>query len=319
MEEPEPSNVLKNDLRSIPGLSFEVGVRLAPHTTLQIGGPARLLVTVSTEPALVSLVRLSRSRGFSLHLFGMGSNVLIPDEGLRGVVFRLDGDFKRIRVHGESVLAGAAVPLGQLARKMSACGLLGLEPLSGFPSTVGGAVFMNAGCYGTEISDLLEVASIVDRRGNSLRLRAADLEPAYRSTNLQSSSSIVVAALLRLTAGDAEAALLRLVDFGRRRRASMPSLPNAGSVFRNPEGDYAGRLIDLAGLRGVAIGGAQISEEHANVIVNQGGAAASDVIELMLLMHRRVFERFGVALDTEVVLTGNLRSEWRRRSAPRRS
>ena len=129
----------------------------------------------------------------------------------------------------------------------------------------------------------------------------------------------MVAALLRLTTGDAEAALLRLADLGRRRRGSMPSLPNAGSIFRNPEGDYAGRLIDLAGLRGVAIGGAQISDEHANVIVNQGGAAASDVIELMLLMHRRVFERFGVALDPEVVLTGNLRNEWRRRSAPTRS
>ncbi len=270
MEEPEPSNVLKNELRSIPGLHFEMGVRLAPHTTLQIGGPARLLATVSTERSLVSLVRLARRRGFELHLFGMGSNVLIPDEGLQGVVFRLDGDFKRIRVHGELVLAGAAVPLGQLARKMSARGLRGLEPLSGFPSTVGGAVFMNAGCFGTEISDLLEAASIVDGHGRSLRLRTADLEPAYRSTNLQSSSSIVVAALLRLAAGDADAALERVADLGRRRRASMPSLHNVGSVFRNPEGDYAGRLIDLAGLRGVAIGGAQISDDHANVILNQG-------------------------------------------------
>lgn len=309
-QENSPSQAVLEELAAIPGLRYEVGALLAPYTTLQIGGPASALATVGSEEALVAVVGLARRFEVSLQLLGLGSNVLIPDEGLQGIVLRLDGDFKRIQVHGDQVHAGAAVPLGQLARKMSARGLCGLEPLSGFPSTVGGAVFMNAGCYGTEISDLLETVGIVDARGCRRRLLLADLGAGYRSTRLQQSGDFVVDAVLRLRPGSSDRALRRIAELNRRRRSSMPTLANAGSIFRNPEGGYAGRLIEGAGLKGAQIGRAQISSQHANVIVNLGGASAGEVMELLVLMHRRVREASGVELEPEIVLTGSLRAAW---------
>ena len=306
----EPSTALGKALLSLPGLQYEIGARLAPHTTLQVGGPAEALVTVSTEDALMDLLKLARRRGWPLQLLGLGSNVLIPDDGLAGVTLRLDGDFKRIQVHGGKVRAGAALPLSQLARRMAARGLCGLEALSGFPSTVGGAVFMNAGCYGTEISDLLTAVSAVDPDGSRRQLSMADLEAGYRSTRLQLDGTIVTAATLQLQRGDRERALRRIAEFSRRRRQSMPGVANAGSIFRNPDTDYAGRLIEQAGLKGVRAGQAQISIEHANVVVNLGGARAQDVIELMLLMYRRVLETSGIVLEPELVLTGSLLEQW---------
>ena len=311
-QEQAPSQAVFEGLEAIPGVRYETGARLAPYTTLQIGGPAAALVTVGTEDALVGVVRLARSLEVPLHLLGLGSNVLIPDDGLQGIVLRLDGDFKRIRVHGDRVRAGAAVPLGQLARKMSARGLCGLEALSGFPSTVGGAVFMNAGCYGTEISDLLEtVGTVTSQGGCRRRLRRADLGAGYRSTRLQQSGDFVIDAVLRLRPGDSDSALLRIAELNRRRRSSMPTLPNAGSIFRNPDGGYAGRLIDATGLKGTRMGQAQISDRHANVVVNLGGATAVEVMDLLVLMRRRVLETSGVELEPEIVLSGSLRCAWR--------
>jgi len=295
---------------AIPGLRCEVGAQLAPHTTLRIGGPAALLASVDTVSALVALLRLASTQHFSLQLLGLGSNVLIPDEGLPGVTYRLAGEFKEIRVFGRRVRAGAAVPLAQLARRMSSQGLLGLEALSGFPSTLGGAVFMNAGCYGTEISESLESIEVIDLDGESRTLTSAELEPSYRSTRLQTEVAIVTAATLLLERGDAEAGLLRIAELNRRRHDSMPREANAGSVFRNPDGGHAGRLIDEAGRKGHRIGDAQISSRHANVVVNLGQARAKDVLSLMRLARDAVRASTGVVLEPELVLSGRLRSDW---------
>lgn len=301
---------LEGALRAIADLTCEVDVSLASHTTLRIGGPATTLVTVGSVEALVALVRLARERELGLHLLGLGSNVLIPDEGLSGLTFRLDGEFKRIQVRRNRVRAGAAVPLGQLARQMSARGLLGLESLSGFPSTVGGAVFMNAGCYGTEISDLLRSVGTVSLEGECRELTPTELEPGYRSTRLQRDGGIVTAATLELCPGDGEAGLRRIAELNRLRKLSMPTEANAGSVFRNPEGDHAGRLIDQVGLKGARVGQAQISAKHANVVVNLGGARARDVLDLMLTARRRVLEATGIVLEPELILVGALRDRW---------
>ena len=301
---------LEGALRAIADLSCEANASLASHTTLRIGGPAATLVSVASMDALVSLIRLAREHELGLHLLGLGSNVLIPDEGLSGLTFRLDGEFKRIQVRGDRVRAGAAVPLGQLARQMSARGLLGLEPLSGFPSTVGGAVFMNAGCYGTEISDLLRSVETASLDGECRELTPAELEPGYRSTRLQRDGAIVTAATLALCPGDGEAGLRRIAELNRLRKLSMPKEANAGSVFRNPEGDHAGRLIDQVGLKGARVGQAQISAKHANVVVNLGGARARDVLDLMLTARRRVLEATGIVLEPELILVGALRDQW---------
>ncbi|MEO8276601.1 MAG: UDP-N-acetylmuramate dehydrogenase [Thermoanaerobaculia bacterium] len=301
---------LEARLKALPGLSVKPGHSLSRLSTLRIGGPATLFVEVSSERALVGLLRLLRETagsGTPFQLLGLGSNVLLPDEGLPGVVARLSGDLKRVRIRGRRVSAGAAAPLAVVARKAAAAGLSGLEALSGFPSTVGGAVFMNAGCYGSEIKDVLLSARLVELDGSRHRIDVTALGATYRSTALKATRSIVTRALFELVPGDFPALLARIDELNAKRWAALPSgQPNAGSIFKNPPGDHAGRLLDAAGMKGVAVGGAQVSPKHANVIVNTGGATAADVIALMRRMRDEVSARFAVTLQPEIVLLGGL-------------
>ena len=257
------------------------------------------------------MIREIADSGTSFELVGLGSNILFPDEGLDGLLVRLEGDFKEISYDGTQVVAGAAVALPKLARRTAERGLAGLEPLCGFPSTVGGAVAMNAGCYGVEVKDVMVTCRVVGETGQLLELSSVDLEPGYRSTNLQGSRSIVTSATFRLARAECEAVVARIDELNEQRWASLPmGLPNEGSIFKNPIGDHAGRLIDECGLKGHKIGGAQISPKHANVIVNTGGARSSEVLELMLGAYRAVRERFGVELEPEVILAGCLKRIW---------
>lgn len=299
-------------LAEVPGLTVHRGVPLARRTTLRIGGPAEVLAEIGSERALARLLRATRAAGLPFHLLGLGSNVLVPDEGLSGVIGRLGGALLGVRMRGTLVSAGAGAPLAQVARRASKAGLAGLEALAGFPSTVGGAVHMNAGCYGAEIKDVLVSARVVELDGTRRRLATADLEPAYRSTILKQTGAIVTRALFDLVPGDPGALLARIAELNAKRWASLPSgLPNAGSVFKNPPGDHAGRLLDACGMKGAAVGGAQVSLRHANVIVNTGGARAADVVELMRRMRAAVAEKFGVTLEPELILLGPLGRAWR--------
>lgn len=303
---------LARSLAGVPGLELRRGAPLARMTTLRIGGPAELLVEVGSEPALVRLLRACDEAGLELNLLGLGSNVLIPDAGLDGAVARLVGGLRRVRMRGVRVSAGAGAALGQVARRAAKAGLAGLEALAGFPSTVGGAVRMNAGCYGAEIRDVLVSVRLVERDGTRRRVATAELEPGYRTTALERTGGIVTRALFELAPGDPQALLARMEELNSRRWASLPSgHPTAGSIFKNPPGDHAGRLIDACGLKGQQVGGAQISPKHANVIVNLGGARAADVLELMSRARREVRRRFGVELEPEVVLAGGLGAAWR--------
>jgi UDP-N-acetylmuramate dehydrogenase len=229
-------------------------------------------------------------------------------------VARLGRGFKKARFDGHRVIAGGAMALPSLARQSARRGLSGLEPLCGFPSTVGGAVWMNAGCYGTEIKDVMIHAWLVERGGARRRIGVAELGAGYRSTALQGTGAIVTRASFRLAPGDPEACLAKIEELNERRWSSLPygqGNANAGSVFKNPPGDFAGRLIDLCGLKGRRSGGAAISDKHANVIVNLGDARAGDVLELMLAARRAVGERFGVELEPEIILAGELGERWR--------
>lgn len=298
-------------LEGEPGLVLRVGEPLARHSTFRIGGPAELFAEVGSERALARLVEAARATATPLHLLGLGSNVLFPDGGLPGVVARLGGELKRVRLRGRRISAGAGAALAQVARRAAKAGLAGLEALSGFPSTVGGAVWMNAGCYGTEVKDVLVSVRVVELDGRRRRLATAELEPAYRWTNLKVSGAIVTRALFELAPGDPAALLARMDELNAKRWASLPSgQPNVGSIFKNPPGDFAGRLLDVAGLKGSRIGGAQVSPKHANVIVNVGGATAGDVVELMRRMRDRAAESSGTRLEPEVVLLGDLRERF---------
>ncbi len=306
----KPSGLV-GELEGVEGLEVETGVTLSGFSTFRIGGPAEFLVRLQDRSALEALLSAAGRLGLPFEILGLGSNVLFPDEGLPGVVARLTGNLASFQFQGARVVAGGGMALAKLARLAAERGLEGLEALSGFPSTVGGAVRMNAGSYGVEIQDVLVETCVVDRDGRSRCLTVQELEPSYRRTILQGSGSVVVSATFQLREGSAEKALGRIEELNRRRWASLPSgRPNVGSIFKNPEGEYAGRLIEACGLKGSCCGDAQISPRHANVIVNNGKAKAWQVLELMLTVRQAVDDRFGAQLVPEVELLGSLRNRW---------
>lgn len=277
---------------------------LSRHTTLRIGGPARFYCRVRTEEGLSRVLQAARERDEPLALLGMGSNVLAADEGFPGWVVRLEGDFVRVVVEGDRLTAGGGAVLGGVCAAAARAGLSGLEPISGIPSSIGGAVRINAGAYGGEIFDVLETVRLVARDGARRQIAGSEIEHGYRWTRLCETGEIVSEATLRLTPAPREEIDAKTRTVADKRRGALPGEPNAGSIFKNPTGDYAGRLVEACGLKGERRGGAVISERHANVIVNRGGARATEVVELMRLMRDSVREKFGVTLSPEVEFLG---------------
>jgi len=277
---------------------------LSRHTTWRIGGPARWFCLVKNEEGLARLLCDAAREGWPLAMLGMGSNILVADEGFSGVVVRLEGDFLRVDIEGERVAAGGGAALGGVCAAAARAGLSGLESISGIPSSIGGAVRINAGAYGGEIFDVLESVRLVSRRGERRAVPASELAHGYRWTSLCDSGEIVSQAVLRLRPAPRREIEEKTRAVAEKRRGALPAEPNAGSVFKNPEGDYAGRLIEACGLKGLAAGDAVISERHANVIVNRGGARAADVLTLMRRMRDAVRERFGITLSPEVEMLG---------------
>ena len=277
---------------------------LSKHTTLRIGGPARWFCRVRTEAGLSRVLASAAEEGAPLALLGMGSNVLAPDEGFPGYVVRLEGEFLQVRIEDETVRAGGGAPLGGVCAAAARAGLSGLESISGIPSSIGGAVRINAGAYGGEIFERLETVRLVSRSGAARSAGAGEIPHGYRWSELVETGEIVAWAVLRLVRAPREAILEKTREVAEKRRGVLPTEPNAGSVFKNPPGDFAGRLIEACGLKGARVGGAAISPRHANVIVNLGGASAADVLALMVRMRDAVRDRFGITLSPEVELLG---------------
>lgn len=277
---------------------------LARHTTFRIGGPARWFCRVRTEGGLARVLSAAFANGSPLALLGMGSNILVADHGFPGYVVRLGGEFLKVAIEGETVTAGGGAALGGVCAAAARAGLSGLEPISGIPSSIGGAIRINAGAYGAEIFDVLESARLVTRAGERREAAAPEIPHAYRWSELIETGEIVCSARLLLRRAPLEEIHAKTRTVAEKRRGALPSEPNAGSVFKNPPGDYAGRLIEACGLKGTREGGAVISPRHANVIVNEGNARAQDVLALMRRMRDSVRERFGVTLSPEVELLG---------------
>jgi UDP-N-acetylmuramate dehydrogenase len=297
-------------MRSAPGLRLRPGEPLSRHTSLRVGGPAELLVVPETRAELAQVLAAAAGHGVRVTMFGGGSNVLVGDGGVPGVVVKLGRGFATIEwEEGDGstvgVRAGAATQLGQLARASVARGLAGLEYAEGIPGTVGGALFMNAGAYGGDVAAVVRTVEGVERGGRLAELGRDAIGFGYRSTHLPS-GFVVTAVRFLLHREDTAAVVARLEAARRGRLSTQPSgAANAGSMFKNPGGDHAGRLIEAAGLKGSRAGRARISERHANFIVNEGGARAVDVKALMDLAQRVVWERDGVWLEPEVRLVGS--------------
>ena len=292
-------------IRARLGERARPGEPLARHTSFRIGGPADLLVLPDTPEELAHVLGTATAFGARLTLLGGGSNVLVGDGGMRGVVVKLGPGFARVEWNGELLRAGAAVQLGRLARAAAGRGLAGLEYAEGIPGTVGGALFMNAGAYGGELAPAVESVEGLGRDGRAFALPGRELVFGYRHSALPP-GFVVTAVRLRLRRDESDQVRNRMDEARTRRTAAQPhGGANAGSIFKNPNGDHAGRLIEIAGLKGTRAGRARISERHANFIVNEGGARAADVKALMDVAQRVVWERSGVWLQPEVQLVGS--------------
>jgi len=301
---------LLEKLSMFPGLKVKTDEPLARYTSMKIGGPADYFIEVENDAALRRLLPLLADHGKSVCLLGNGSNILVSDRGVRGAVLHLAGDFKRLawREDETGVIAdaGAACVVTQLARESARKGYAGLEFAEGIPGTIGGALVMNAGAYGSEFERIVEQVEGVTSQGATLCFSRDQMNFSYRDSHLPP-GMVVTRVKLRLGKDEAARVSSKLRELVTRRKSSQPSgYPNSGSMFRNPPGDFAGRLIEAAGLKGARIGPAQISEQHANFIVNRGGARADEVRQLMDLARTQVKQRFGVELVPEVKYLG----EW---------
>jgi len=310
---------LAGDLREqLPDATSE-GASFAELSTYRVGGPVAVLVRAKDVDALTTVAEVARRHRPRLLVIGRGSNLLMSDSGFSGLVVVLEGDFEAIdlpapspqalRGNTQTLRAGGAVPLPVLARRAAARGLAGLEFYVGIPGSVGGAVRMNAGGHGRETVEVLRrawVLDLLDGDGDpTARARdVVDLELGYRHSNLRP-SEVVTAAEFTATPDDPAACEARIAEIVRWRREHQPGGQNAGSVFRNPPGDSAGRLIEAAGLKGLRVGGAVVSDKHANFFQAEGGATARDVLDLVAEVQRRVAKTSGVELVPELHVVGD--------------
>jgi UDP-N-acetylenolpyruvoylglucosamine reductase len=277
---------------------------MAPRTTLRVGGVADCFVEPADEADLARVLEFCRERQVPFFVLGRGSNLLVRQGGVRGVVIGLGREcFGSVEVDGERLQCGAGARLKLVATEARRAGLGGLEFMEGIPGSVGGALRMNAGAMGSWVFEVVESVRLMDREGRVIERARAEIEVGYRECRLLR-DHVALGATFRGRRDALERIQERSQEFNRRRWASQPAAPSAGCIFKNPAGDAAGRLIDEVGLKGLRVGSAVVSEAHGNFIVNEGGATADDVLELIELIRSRVREVRGIELETEVEIVG---------------
>lgn len=278
---------------------------MTKHTSFHIGGPAELMAQPQSEAELQSLLLKAAEAAVPVTLVGNGSNLLVRDKGIRGLVIKLGSMLRDIKVSGNVLTFGSGVSLAQASKKAAELGLSGMEFAVGIPGSIGGAVYMNAGAYDGEMSKVVKSVRVMDAAGEVSELSAGELDFGYRHSALQGSSKIVTSVTVELPAGDKQAIAEKMADFSNRRITKQPlELPSAGSMFKRPPGYFAGTLIDQTGLKGYTVGGAQVSTKHAGFVVNIGGATAADVLQLISDVQAKVFSAHGVHLEPEVLVLG---------------
>lgn len=275
------------------------------HTTFRIGGEADYFVMPRTKEALAGIMALCREEQMPCHIIGNGSNLLVGDKGVRGVVIQLFKNFSGICVEGTTLTAQAGAINSLVAKQALDMGLTGFEFAAGIPGTIGGAVVMNAGAYGGEMKDVLTEATVLTPDGAFLTLSKEELKLGYRTSIVAEKGYVVVEVKLALQPGEKEAISGRMEELKVQRVTKQPlEYPSAGSTFKRPEGYFAGKLIMDAGLRGFTVGGAQVSEKHCGFVINTGAATAADVVSLMEQVSQNVYDKFGVRLEPEVKRLG---------------
>lgn len=289
---------------------------MSKHTTFRAGGNALMFVEVLNITQLKETIGIAAKYNLPYFVLGNGSNVLVKDEGYRGVIIKLADSFSDTLLHDDYNIKYLKEPnsgeiltvsvYGQeklitVAKELAKQGYTGMEPLAGIPGTIGGAVAMNAGAYGTEIKDIIESAVVLNAKGNIITLLKDELDLSYRSSIVQREGMVVLKAVFRLKRGEQSEIDEKLVKYQTARRNKQPlEYPSAGSTFKRPEGYFAGKLIQDAGLKGYTVGGAQVSEKHCGFVINKNNATASDILKVINDVRDKVYERFNVMLEPEV-------------------
>lgn len=276
------------------------------HTTFRVGGEAECMAVVETKEELSQLVSYLGRIEQDYFVLGNGSNLLVGDKGYRGIIVKMGPRLSAVRAEGDHIAAGAGALLSRVASVARDAALCGLEFAAGIPGSIGGAIVMNAGAYGGEMKQIVQMVRVMDKEGEILTLDNDTMEFGYRTSIIRDRPFIVLGVVLKLTPGNKEEIAARMEELMKQRGSKQPlEYPSAGSTFKRPEGYYAGKLIMDAGLRGYRIGGAQVSEKHCGFVINAGGASAADIREVIEEVQERVRDRFHVRLEPEVIFLGD--------------
>jgi len=282
-----------------------INEELKKYTTFKVGGPCKALVLINTKDLLLKVVNLLKENKEPFFVIGNGSNLLISDEGYEGYVLKLEGDFLEIKSRENTITAGAGAILSKVCTFAKDKELSGLEFAYGIPGTVGGAIVMNAGAYDGEMSFVVESVEMLKNDGSIKTYSNAEMGFSYRNSILKHEELIVLSVTYKLLKKDKEEILNKMNDFMERRRSKQPlNFPSAGSTFKRPKDNFAGKLIMEAGLKGKRVGGACVSEKHAGFIVNDEGGSAKDISDLMCLVVKEVKEKYDIELEPEVIRLG---------------
>ncbi|MCI6676289.1 MAG: UDP-N-acetylmuramate dehydrogenase [Clostridiales bacterium] len=278
-----------------------IGEQMNAHTTFRVGGPAHFFVTPKSEAELKAVLRLCKETNTAWFVLGRGSNLLVSDEGFDGVVISMQKHWNQYHTERNRITAQAGVMLAAIAQEALRNRLTGLEFASGIPGTVGGALRMNAGAYGGEMKQVVVSATVLDTNGTIHEVSNEELELGYRTSSIEKNGYIVLSCVMELQDGDPDTIRSTMNEMNAKRREKQPlEYGSAGSTFKRPEGYFAGKLIQDAGLKGFRIGDAQVSEKHAGFVINRGNATASDIMKLCTEVSKRVKQQFGVDLEMEV-------------------
>ena len=278
---------------------------MSQHTSFHIGGPADILVIPSSVQGLLQVLELARTWQVPVTVIGNGTNLLVRDKGIRGLVIKLGNAIKEWQVESSRITFNSGLSLAMAAHVALDAGLTGMEFAAGIPGSVGGAIYMNAGAYGGEMKNIVTEVTVLDRQGQTRIIPAEEMCFGYRSSAIQGTENLILAATVQLQPGDPEKITAKMADLAARRRDKQPlELPSAGSTFKRPVGNFAGTLIDKAGLKGFSVGDAQVSVKHAGFIVNTGHASCADVLQLITAVQEKVFASAGIHLEPEVLIIG---------------
>lgn len=284
---------------------IKVNELMSKHTTFRIGGPADYLATPTNVDELLALINIAKENELPITLIGNGSNLLVRDKGIRGLVIKIANQMAGESIEGNVLTFDAGISLALASHKAAKLGFTGMEFASGIPGTIGGAAYMNAGAYDGEMKNIIKSVRILKEDGTIEELSDEEMQFGYRKSVIQGTKDIVVSVTVELTPGDKQAIYAKMADFNERRTSKQPlDKPSAGSTFKRPPGYFAGTLIDQAGLKGYTVGGAQVSEKHAGFVINIGDATCADVLQLIKDVQDKIMEINGVKLETEVLVLG---------------